>query len=135
MPISNDNSAEITAELDILSINLRREFGRIMPLHRTSGDIVRLAIVNDVSSRFALDIKELSFFLDKSVAYIKRRVTVLEQRGWIRCDKVSNKIIIGDLFSVEGLSDIEDLKFLMNQTRDSLEEMLAPSEFNGLALA
>ncbi len=135
MTYAYDFSTEITAELDILSINLSRELSTIMPLNPTCADLIRLAMINDISSKVAFDIEELSAFLNKSVSYVSRRVRHLDKRGWLRHNKFTGAIRMGDLFLMADDPNIADLNFLVNQTKASLEEMQAQSGLNTIAMA
>jgi len=135
MTYTDDYSAEITAELEILSINLKRDLTEIMPLNPTCADVVRLAIINDVDSKVAVDIDEMAVFLEKPRSYIKRRVRHLEKRGWLRYNKFTGKIKMGDLFFLKNIEFIADLNLLIDQTRNSLKVIQSQANTNYFALA
>ena len=130
-----DFSAEITAELDILSINLTRKLATIMPLNPTCADIVRLAMINDISSKVAIDLDEMILFLGKPSSFVSRRVRHLERRGWIHLNKFTGVTNMGELFSITEVKLIKDLIFLVEQTRTSLEEMRSHSDPDSMAFA
>jgi hypothetical protein len=130
-----DYSAEIAADLKILSINLKRDLAAIIPLNPTCADVVRLAIINDISSKEAFDIDGMAVLLDKSRSFIKRRVRHLERRGWLRYNKFSGAIKMGDLFFLKDFEFIADLNFLIDQTRNSLEEIQLQARTNDFVVA
>lgn len=135
MTYAPDISAEITAELDILSINLKRELAAIMPVNPTCADILRMVVVNDVSSSVALDIGELSSYTDKTLAFIKRRVTVMAKRGWLRYSRRTGRVKMGDLFAMKEHSVIRELDFLISQTQNSLKELQTEHKSEDFAFA
>ena len=135
MTTKDDLSAEVTAELDLLSINLRRDLAAIMPLNPTCADIVRMVIVNDIFYKASIDAEKLSLTLGKSINFVNRRIKYLEKCGWLLRVKFTRKIKMGDLFFLDDVGYINDLNFLINQTRRSLKEIQTLFGRNNMALA
>ena len=135
MTTKDDLSAEVTAELNLLSINLRRDLAAIMPLNPTCADIVRMVIVNDVFYKASIDAEKLSLTLGKSFNFVNRRIKYLEKCGWLHRIKFTRRIKMGDLFFLDDVGYISDLNFLINQTRRSLKEMQTLFGRNNMAVA